>query len=203
MWTYPLGMRVILAGGLLALVTLSGAAAGQLEDGGAAYDRGDYATAVQLWRPLAERGNAAAQQLLGTMYDQGRGVPQDFAQAVAWFRKAAGAGKSPAALSIGVMYDLGHGVPQDYVQAAKWFRKAADHGNAYAQNFLGLLYEGGQGVPQDYVRAHMWLNLAASSAGALDDVRGDATKSRDELAAKMTPDQIAEAQRMAREWAPK
>jgi TPR repeat protein len=99
--------------------------------------------------------------------------------------------------NLGVMYGTGNGVPQDYVEAVKWYRLAAEQGNAAAQYNLGLMYDNGQGVPQDYVRAHTWFNLAAS--------RGDANGSnnRDIVAKRMTREQIAEAQRMAREWTPK
>ncbi len=75
-------------------------------------------------------------------------------------------------------------------------------GNALGQVSLGTMYDHGHGVPQDYAQAHMWYNLAASHA---EDAatREMAVKNRDEVAAKMTPDQIAEAQRMASEWKPK
>ena len=64
----------------LALSVVRVASAGQLEDGTAAHDRGDYATAVTLWRPLADRGDAHAQFLLGTMYENGKGVTQDYSE---------------------------------------------------------------------------------------------------------------------------
>jgi TPR repeat protein len=101
-------------------------------------------------------------------------------------------------------YQEGEGVLQDYVQAVAWWRKAAKQGHDAAQVELGLMYEKGEGVPQDYMQAYMWFNLAASRAA----LAGDAINSiqwavqRDEVAAKMTPEQIAEAQRMAREWKP-
>ena len=100
------------------------------------------------------------------------------------------------------MYRDGQGVVLDYALAMIWFRKAADQGDAVAQNNLGTMYDHGQGVPQDYAQAHMWYNLAASHA---EDpaTREMAVKNRDELAAKMTPSQIAEAQRLASEWKPK
>jgi predicted aspartyl protease len=100
-------------------------------------------------------------------------------------------------------------VPQDYAQAAAWFHKAADQGFAAAQGILGEMYRDGLGVPQDYVCAHMWLNLAASRSDDAtrqmavkvpDDPRQMAVKVRDNVAAKMTPAQIAEAQRLAGEW---
>jgi TPR repeat protein len=85
-------------------------------------------------------------------------------------------------------------VPQDHAQAILWYRKAADQGVADAQYNLGVVYESGRGVPQDYAQAHMWFNLAAAG--------GDATalKARDMVASMMTPEQIAEAQKLAREW---
>jgi hypothetical protein len=91
------------------------------------------------------------------------------------------------------MYGNGKGVPQDYAEAVKWYKLAAAQGNAYAQYNLGAMYELGQGVPMDDVRAHMWLNLAAAKGEA------DAVKGRDIVASKMTPQQMAEAQKLARE----
>ena len=99
---------------------------------------------------------------------------------------------------LGTMYDQGHGVLQDYAEAARWYRKAAEHGYGGAQVLLGTLYEQGNGVPQDYVQAHMWMNLAVSSAEG--DDQKDWARMRDYIAGKMTGQQIAEAQRLAREW---
>jgi TPR repeat protein len=96
-------------------------------------------------------------------------------------------------------------VPKDYALAMTWFGKAAEHGQAHAQAFLGLMYRDGQSVPQDYVRAHMWFTLAASRFGASASEKqaaAEANKDRDEISAKMTAAQIAEAQKLAREWKP-
>ena len=95
------------------------------------------------------------------------------------------------------MYDEGQGMSQDYAAAALWFRKAAEQGDTRAQHDLGVMYYNGHGVPQDYVQAHMWLNLAATQGNS------DAAKTRTTAAGKMTPDQITEAQKLAREWKPK
>ncbi len=100
------------------------------------------------------------------------------------------------------MYENGRGVPQDDAAAVSWYRKAADQGYATAQHSLGVMYMNGQGVPQDLVQAHKWFSLAASRATRAN-VRELATKNRDIVAAQMTPKQIAEAQRLAREWKPK
>ncbi len=127
------------------------------EAGVEAFKRGDFASALKEWRPLAEQGHAIAQLRLGMMYAKGRGVPPD------------------------------------YAEAARWYRRAAEHCIAGAQYKLGVMYGAGQGVPQDYVQAHMWMTLAA--------VPGDLA--RDKLAEMMTPAQLAEAERLAREWTPK
>jgi hypothetical protein len=95
------------------------------------------------------------------------------------------------------MYAKGQGVPQDYKEALRWFRLAADQGDALAQAKLGLRYEEGEGVPQNYVLAHMWYTLATAQKLKI------AADLRDDLAKKMTPAQIAEAQKLAREWKPK
>jgi uncharacterized protein len=195
-------IKTIFASGVIALALFGVAAAGAFEDGQTAYQRGDYAAAMSYWRPLAEEGHANAQGNLGVMYANGQGVPQDYAQALIWTRKAANQGNAVAQNNLGVMYRDGHGVALDYAQAAIWFRKAADQGDAVAQNNLGGIYYEGQGVLQDFVRAHMWFNLAASRAEDTE-TREQAAKNSEILAAKMTPAQIAEAQRLAREWKPK
>jgi hypothetical protein len=78
------------------------------EDAAAAYDRGDYATALRLYRPLADQGDAPAQNDLGLMYRDGRGVPQDYAEALTWYRLAADQGNAGAQNSLGVLYQNGH-----------------------------------------------------------------------------------------------
>ena len=83
----------------------------------AAYDRGDYATALREWRPLAEQGKTRAQAKIGFMYYDGRGVPQDYAEAAKWFRKAAEQGDEIAQAKIGFMYTKGRSVPQDDAEA--------------------------------------------------------------------------------------
>jgi uncharacterized protein len=96
----------------------------------AAYGKGDYATAERLLRPLAEQGDADAQNILGLMYYSGQGVPQDYAAAATWFLKAAEQGDTDAQYDLGVMYAKGEGVRQDYAAAVSWYRKAAERGKA-------------------------------------------------------------------------
>ena len=83
-------------------------------------------------------------------------------------------------------------VDQDFAEAAKWSRLAAEQGDASAQFNLGLMYQYGRGVLQDNQTSHMWYNLASANGYE------DSGTLRDELAAKMTPAAIEEAQRRAR-----
>ncbi len=106
------------------LVILAAPAWAGLDEGVAAYMRGDYATAVREWRPLAEQGDAAAQYYLGNLYRTGQGVPQDYAEAERWYRRAVEQGYASAQFNLGVIYDKGYGVPQDYVQAQMWYSLA-------------------------------------------------------------------------------
>ena len=161
----------------------------------------DYAEAVKWYRMAAEQGDATAQYSLGIIYDKGRGVPQDYAEAVKWYRMAAEQGVARAQYNLAVMYAVGQGVPQDYAEAVKWYRMAAEQGVARAQRNLGVMYIEGRGVPQDYVQGHVWMNLAASRLQGEDHERR--AKLRESLAKLMTPEQIAQAQRLAREWKPK
>lgn len=161
----------------------------------------DYAEAARWYRKAAELGVTKAQFNLGVMYAQGRGVARDYAEAARWYRKAAEQGDPGAQFNLGVMYHQGQGVAQDYAEAVRWIRKAAEQGDPNAQFNLGISYGQGQGVAQDYVQAHLWLSLAVSNASETN--RRVPADSRDALARKMSPSQIAEAQRLAREWKPR
>jgi TPR repeat protein len=174
------------------------ASAGPVEDGNAAYQRGDYRTAVKLLQPLVDQGNAEAQDILAVMYYVGQGVPQSRAEAMRLYRLAAEQGNAHAQDALGFAYQNGVGVQRDVSEAAKWFRKSADQDNIDAQFNLGEMYELGNGVPQDYVLAYMWFALVASHG-----TRPYAMRSKDRVAQQMSPDQIAEAQKLAREWKPK
>jgi len=170
----------------------------------AAYEKGDNVTALRRLRPLAEQGDARAQSLLGSIYYTARGDLRDDAEAVKWFGLAAAQGEATAQFRLGLMYSEGQGVPQDHAEAAKWYRRAADKGYAQAQYNLGLAYAAGEGVPQSHVMAHMWLNLAVAQFPASDTRhRTSAIRSRDVVANKLSRDQIAEAQKLAREWRPR
>jgi hypothetical protein len=178
-----------------------------------AYNRGDYATALREWKPLAEQGNAPAQTNLGVMYAKGRGVPQNFETAMKLHTLAAEQGNVLAQFNLGLMYEDGHGVPKNYKTAVRWYRLGAEQGYARAQSNLGAMYADGQGVLQDYVRAHMWFDIAASSGhenimenvtvrrmgGVFIGFNKNAVTNRDIVAKRMTPADISAAQTLARE----
>jgi uncharacterized protein len=193
-----------LAAAALAVILKGVAVAGPLEHAWTAYERGDFATALEIWRPRATQGVAFAQLNVGIMYYSGQGVPQDYGEAAKWYRLAAEQGNATAQGNLGFMYYSGQGVPQDYGEAAKWYRLAAEQGNATAQSNLGSMYFSGQGVPQNYVQAYMWVDLAASRfpPSARED-RDEATNNRNVVASKMTREQLAEAKKLLREWKPK
>jgi hypothetical protein len=154
---------------LLPLVVLLWSAlclAGELEEGLAAYKRGDYKTAIAVWTIGANKGDAAAQNNLGLMYANGLGVPQDDKEAVSWFRKAAEKGDAAAQNNLGRAYTKGLGVSQDDQQAVSWFRKAAENGYAEAEDNLGAMYANGRGVAQDYKQAAAWIRKAAEKGSA-------------------------------------
>jgi TPR repeat protein len=105
-------MKALLRNGFFALAILLAspvpANAGPYEDGIEAAERGDYATALKLWRPLAEQGIGEVQYSLGIMYDNGWGVLEDDAEAAKWYRKAAEQGVAEAQFSLGDMCNKGH-----------------------------------------------------------------------------------------------
>ena len=138
------------------------------------------------------------------MCEIGQGAPRDYLEALRWFRAAADQDNASAQFSLGALCENGYGVEQDYAEAVKWYRKAADQGDAAAQLNLGIMYYYGRGVPQNYVEGHRWLNLAASRFLPSEaEKRHRASKNREIMAKKMTVSQIAEAQKLAREWTPR
>ena len=182
---------------VLSIVCLTTPAWADFKAGEKAYRSGDYATALREWQPLAKQGQAAAQYHLGLLYANGQGVPKDDAQARQWYEKAAVQEHAEAQANLGSLYDYARGGPQDFKMAVRWYRRSAEQGNDLAQRRLGLLYERGDGVQKDYVQAYMWYKLGAANGGKSGGIM------RDELAARMTSDQLAEAKQLAREWKPK
>ena len=147
----------------------------EIDKGYEAYNDGDYATALNEWKPIAEQGYAFAQYNLGIMYEYGNGVAKDYAEAVKWYRLSAEQGYAIGQYSLGLMYSNGYGVLKDKAEAVKWWRLSAEQGYVYAQGILGIMYELGEDVLKDNITAHMWYNIASGnghkSAGDWRDVR--------------------------------
>jgi len=181
----------------MALFSCSGGDSGSVELGIAAFDSGDFATALKEFRSLAREGNAEAQYKLGEMYFSGLGVAKDYAKARFWYLKAAQQGVVEAQFNLGELYGKGLGTPKDHVKASNWYRLAADQGHPRAQFNLGAGYANGQGVKQDVVLAYMWYALSAQQG----DVK--AVESRALLSKELTPAQVAEGQKLLSEWKPK
>ena len=126
----------------------------------AAYKRGDYATALREWSPLAVHGNTTAQLLLGEMYKNGWGVPQNDKTAVKWYRLAAEQGDADAQFNLGLMYGMGRGVIRDPVYAHMWYNIAASNGvinganvrNAHATVITPSQLEKAQDLARECVR---------------------------------------------------
>jgi hypothetical protein len=180
-----------------------GAQAEPIDDVMAALTRGNYTAAIDLLRSLLDQRDPGAMAIMGRMYETGSGVPKDDSKAADWYLKSLEVPPNgrfhaePIETLVAQLYRDARGVSQSYADAAKWYRKAAERGFAPAQEGLACLYIKGHGVPQDFVLAYMWLNLAATGTSD-EDILGR----RDALAALMTPDQVAEAQKMTREWKP-
>lgn len=169
----------------------------------------DDGQAVFWYQKAAEQGHAEAQFALGLLYINGDGVSRDYARALFWFRRAAEQGHVNSYLLLGSMHKNGEGVVRNYAQAVYWYQKAADQRDFYGQSYLADMYLTGKGVPLDLVQARMWLNLAVACSKKREICwihqadYDDAARKRADIGSKMTPAQIAEAQRLATAWKPK
>lgn len=184
--------RAALAGLLLATSVAIAAADGAA--GIAAYERGNFATALKEFAPLAEQDNAGAQTMLGIMYLQGQGVAQDLALAARWLRAAAAQGNAQAQYRLALMHLAGDGVTQDPTTAAGLLRAAAEQGLPQAQvNLAAMLYQG-IGVTRDLRLSYLYAALAARQGDA------EGVGLVDLLADEMTPPDLAAAQAMVAQW---
>jgi hypothetical protein len=145
---------------LLSGVLIAAPALADLKTGDVAWQRGDYATAIEEWRPLAIAGDPDAQVHLGQAYQLGHGVPIDLKLAEDWYRRAAGQGSDEGKDSYGlVMYQQGK-----RAEAMPYIEDAAGHGNPRAQYILGTALYNGDMIAKDLPRAYA-LMLRAAAAG--------------------------------------
>jgi TPR repeat protein len=178
---------------MLILMISCSALAGDLEDAEAAFYKNDYKMALEKFKSAAEGGNAHAQFMVGALYQEGKGTTQNYKEAARWYGLGAAQGDAAAMVNLGALYSQGLGVAQNYALGIKWVRTAAEQGHPLGQFKLGASYVMGKGSLENFVLAHMWLNL--SSAGG----NKEASTFRDVLSKQMTPQQIAEAQKLAKE----
>jgi len=167
--------------------------AGDYEDGAAALEKDDLDGALISFQLAAEKGDDRAQLLLGTLHKEGDVLEQSYEKAVYWYTLAAEQGNAGAMMFLASLLMQGKGVTQNDAEASRLLKLAAAEGLIDAQWFLGGMYQRGRGLPQDFVLAHMWFNLSAS--------QGDmgAQEMRENIAKRMTPQQIARAQQLAQE----
>jgi len=168
---------------------------------GAAYEYGtgvtnDLQEAVKWYLKSANQGFAQAQNFLGNMYFNGRGVETNYNEAIKWFRLSAEQGIADAQRHLSAIYRFGIGAPKDNEEAFKWIYKVADQGFSDAQNLVGFSYLVGVGVSTNNIEAYKWFNLSAASGNK------DAKSELELLEQQMTPEQVAEAQKLTREYKP-
>ena len=150
--------------------------------------------AIKWYLKAAERGHTEAQYNLGWMFDRGsKNTPEDLDEALKWYHKAAEGGYVKAQNMLGATYSgfLRIGFPKDFEKSVKWFRKAAEQGNAEAQFNLAGMYDDGEGVEEDDVVAYAWFKIASAS--------GTKGPRMPKLIKVMEPDQIAQAEALAKE----
>lgn len=171
--------------------------------------------AIEIYKRLYEAGWQYGAAMLAKSYEEAVGIQENLKQAKHWKRiefkrakEAAEEGHADSQTIIAEYYSIGYGVPEDDQEAVRWLHLAAAQGHPAAYFSLGECYENGKGVPQDFIEAHKYYNLAASPSGPLKlfEFRYDKTVAsarRNALARQMTPEQTAEAQRLAREFKPR
>jgi S1-C subfamily serine protease len=151
-------------------------------------------------RLIAEKGDSAAQLVLGNF----EYLTTNYTDAVKWYQKSAEQGVAGAQAQLGICYQNGFGVPKDNEQCVKWYRRAANQGEKYGQAMLGLCYGSGRGVPLNDVEAYKWLILANSHEWRDDDsVRKIIATPLKVCEERMSRGEIAEAQRLSREFIPR
>jgi TPR repeat protein/S1-C subfamily serine protease len=163
---------------------------------------------VKWLRKAAEQGHLMAQMELAHILRQGSDfllitneIEKNPTEAAKWYLRAAQQGNASSQSSIGDMFSKGEGVLKDYAEAEKWYRRAAEQGDQDAQWSLGFMFYQGEGVPQDFVEAYKWYNIASANfSDPFSALQKNIGEIRDKIAKQMTPQQIAEGQRLSREF---
>jgi Sel1 repeat len=133
-------------------------ACGKETDPKKAFESGDYETALSLWMPLAENGDAEAQNYLGILYSLGMGVSRDYKKSLKWYERSAKAGYADAQRNYGDMINFGRGVPKDNFQAYKWYFAASQQGNKKAERQIAVIAASGNLSPNQQMHAKIEAN---------------------------------------------
>ncbi|GBU10276.1 hypothetical protein AwWohl_14140 [Gammaproteobacteria bacterium] len=175
------------------LVALSlNAAYADFAKGSAYYKNKSYADVFQEFKESAAAGDVNAQYNLASMYLYG--FPINEKEALKWYTMAANQGDASSQSMLGMMYERGQGVSENKQEAAKWYLLSANQGLAEAQLGLGLMYTNGSGIPKNTVLAYALFSIAAAQNYK------DAKELKDKLEPDLAPNQLAEAQEIARNW---
>ena len=178
----------------IALALATAVWGGDSQKGLDAYNSMDYDTALALWQPLADSGDAGSQYGLGMMYGNGFGVSMDDALALNWYSLAADQGHAGAQYNLAIMYQNGWGVPINDEEAIRYYMLASEQGVAAAMTALGRYFAMDYSDAYDPVQAYKWFSLAY----LLQDM--DAGVKRETLAARMTVEQIADSNVLIEDW---
>jgi TPR repeat protein len=184
--------HAMLAAALILIAPL--ALGGDYQKGLKAYNSSNYEVALAEWQTLAEAGDAGGQFGLGMMYGNGFGVDMDDAQAIKWYSLAAEQGHAQAQCNLAVMYQNGWGVPQSDAEAVKLYTLSAEQGIVEAMMALGRFYAMDFAVDYDPVKAYQWYSLAK----LMGDL--EASPRRDEVAADLSAEQVAQANVVIDQW---
>jgi TPR repeat protein len=166
----------------------------------------DLALAERMLLEAANAGNLESQRLLAFEYTSGKRLKRDTAAALHWLKMAeqnSGSSKLRDQYQLGYFYEHNADDAPNYIEAVNWYRKAADEGDYRSQKSFGVFYEAGSGVPKDYVQAYKWYLLSVANSygkAGIKDFHAAALKSRDLLAQKLSPAQLAESRQLARAW---
>jgi TPR repeat protein len=180
---------------LFGFLSAAPAVAGPIEDAEAAFYAQDYAKALKIVQPLAEKGDPAAMNRLAVMYEMGRGVPADMPKAVSLYKASAKKNYADAQNNMGILYLSGTGVEQNDAEALVWFERAALNGNNHGRVNAAVMYSRGKGTAPDMIKAYMYAALVTAPAAGTDTSFLKAPNNpRDEMAKQMTPEQIQKAE---------
>jgi len=181
---------------LITLISVTSVVQADYANGKDAYDMEEYAIAWQKLLPLAEAGDTEAQILVGRMYNNGNGVTANLSKGAEYYARAATHGNMRAQALLAFLYASGRGVELDHNKALHWYLQSANQGDAYAQLDLAHLYYEGRYIDRDYVQSYKWYFVVSKN----DNICDCLLDGKEIVAAKMSSQEIQQAEMLAAEW---